>query len=119
MRMNIIIFLVTAAISLFAFPMTAVAVSTSKPVAAAQSSSASQPASSRSDPGSNLAGWLKSWVGALFGVVVGAVGLGAVAKRSVGEGLALLLVALIVGGFVIAPDSMNTLTQAVWAKIAG
>jgi hypothetical protein len=117
MRTKITIFTACLAIGVFAMPMTAVAIPgtpTSK-----QSQPQGSPAPSESDPGSNLTGWLKGWVTGLFGVIVGMVGLGAVAKRNVGEGLALLLVALIVGGFVIAPPEMEALTTSVWTKIAG
>lgn len=120
MRIRFIIFIASMAIGLFTVPMTASAATntTSQTTKALTETQGSQAASS-TDPGSNLANWLKSWVGALFGVVVGVVGLGAVAKRSVAEGLALLLVALIVGGFVLDPSAMNSLTQSVWSKIAG
>lgn len=123
MRIRFIIFIVSMAVSLFTVPMTALAVgnekTTSQTTKTQTEAQQSSQAASSSDPGSNLATWLKSWVGALFGVVVGVVGLGAVAKRSVAEGLALLLVALIVGGFVLDPSAMNSLTQSVWSKIAG
>jgi hypothetical protein len=118
MRIRFIIIVASTAIGLFTAPVSAMAVSNSNHTTS--SSTASQGASSTSseEPGMNLAKWLKGWVGAMSGVVVGVVGLAAVAKRSVAEGLALLLVALIVGGFVIAPEAMNSLTTAVWSKIA-
>lgn len=120
MRIRFTIFIASTAIGLFTAPMAAMAVTTST---AQQTKAPTQtqgsPSGSSADPGSNLAHWLEGWVGAMFGVVVGMVGLGAVAKRSVAEGLALLLVALIVGGFVLDPSAMNTLTQSVWSKIAG
>jgi hypothetical protein len=124
MRTRGVIFLISMTIGVLAMPASALAVNPTAARAPAARSAPARPtapaaAPSGADPGSNLATWLKSWVGALFSVVVGVVGLGAVAKRSVGEGLALLLVALIVGGFVIAPDAMNSLTQNVWAKVAG
>lgn len=121
MRFRFTIFIASMAIGVFTVPMTAVAATkgnTQQTKAPTETQAPTAPGSS-ADPGSNLANWLKSWVGALFGVVVGTVGLGAVAKRSVGEGLALLLVALIVGGFVIDPGAMNSLTQSVWGRIAG
>ena len=120
MRIRFIILIASTAIGLFTAPVVA---SAAVPGGSTQQTKTSTEAqgsqSSSADPGSNLANWLKSWVGALFGVVVGIVGLSAVAKRSVAEGLALLLVALIVGGFVLDPSAMNTLTQSVWSKIAG
>jgi hypothetical protein len=118
MRIRLTIFIASMAIGLFTAPVTAMA-ATKTPTTTSSTQTQGATPSSSSDPGANLAGWLQSWVGALFGVVVGVVGLGAVAKRSVAEGLSLLLVALIVGGFVIDPSAMNTLTQSVWSKIAG
>jgi predicted lipid-binding transport protein (Tim44 family) len=119
MRTKTTIFLASLSLGIFALPMTAVAATKTTPASQAQAQNSSAPAAESSDPGSNLSKWLQGWVAGLFGVVVGIVGLGAVAKRSVGEGLALLLVALIVGGFIVAPADMNTLTSSVWAKIAG
>jgi uncharacterized membrane protein len=119
MHTKLTIFLASLALGMFALPMTAMAVDSTPTAPQSQTNKASTPAGETSDPGTNLTNWLQGWVVGLFGVIVGMVGLGAVAKRSVGEGLALLLVALIVGGFVIAPTDMNALTNSVWAKIAG
>lgn len=119
MRIRFTIFIASTAIGLFTAPVAAMAVSNSSTQTKTPAQTQSSPSASSADPGSNLAHWLEGWVGAMFGVVVGMVGLGAVAKRSVAEGLALLLVALIVGGFVLDPSAMNTLTQSVWSKIAG
>jgi hypothetical protein len=117
MRTKITIFLASLTLGIFALPMTAMAVPGTS-TAASETQGAAAAASETNNPGTNLSTWLKGWVTGLFGVIVGVVGLGAVAKRSVGEGLALLLVALIVGGFVIDPGDMNSLTHAIWAKIA-
>jgi hypothetical protein len=118
MRTKITIFLASLTLGIVAMPMTAMAIP-GTPTSSAEAAGSSAAASENDNPGTNLSAWLKGWVTGLFGVIVGVVGLGAVAKRSVGEGLALLLVALIVGGFVIDPGDMNSLTQAVWSKIAG
>ena len=70
------------------------------------------------DPGLNLVTWLSGWVGGLFALAIGGAGIAVAARRHVGEGLALLLVAVMVGGFVVDPGDMNTLTTAIWHKIA-
>jgi hypothetical protein len=70
------------------------------------------------DPGLNLVTWLSGWVGGLFALTIGGAGIAVAARRNVGEGLALLLVAVMVGGFVIDPGDMNTFTTAIWHKVA-
>jgi hypothetical protein len=85
--------------------------------AAAQASSTAA-APSTPDPGQNLIAWLSGWVGGLFALSIGGAGIAVAARRNVGEGLALLLVAVMVGGFVIDPADMNALTTGIWHKIA-
>jgi hypothetical protein len=70
------------------------------------------------DPGVNLVTWLSGWVGGLFALTIGGAGIAVAARRNIGEGLALLLVAVMVGGFVIDPGDMNTFTTAIWHKLA-
>jgi hypothetical protein len=70
------------------------------------------------DPGVNLVTWLSGWVGGLFALTIGGAGIAVAARRNVGEGLALLLVAVMVGGFVIDPSDMNIFTTAIWHKLA-
>jgi hypothetical protein len=85
---------------------------------ALKAASATTAESSSTDPGLNLVTWLSGWVGGLFAIGVGGAGIAVAARRHVGEGLALLLVALMVGGFVVDPSDMQTLTTAIWHKIA-
>ena len=70
------------------------------------------------DPGVNLVTWLSGWVGGLFALAIGGAGIAVAARRNVGEGLALLLVAVMVGGLVIDPGDMNIFTTAIWHKLA-
>jgi hypothetical protein len=84
---------------------------------AAQASNTASAAGS-TDPGQNLVTWLSGWVGGLFALAIGGAGIAVAARRHVGEGLALLLVAVMVGGFVVDPADMNTLTIGIWHKIA-
>jgi hypothetical protein len=90
----------------------ALAVSTLAKTSSAATSEAS------TNPGENLVTWLSGWVGGLFALAIGGAGIAVAARRHVGEGLALLLVAVMVGGFVVDPADMNTLTTAIWHKIA-
>jgi hypothetical protein len=90
----------------------ALAISTFAKVSSAPTSEAS------TNPGENLVTWLSGWVGGLFALAIGGAGIAVAARRHVGEGLALLLVAVMVGGFVVDPADMNTLTTAIWHKIA-
>jgi hypothetical protein len=85
---------------------------------AAKASSAASTAGGAADPGQNLVTWLSGWVGGLFALAIGGAGIAVAARRHVGEGLALLLVAVMVGGFVVDPADMNTLTIGIWHKIA-
>ena len=70
--------------------------------AAAKASSAAT-STTTADPGQNLVVWLSGWVGGLFALAIGGAGIAVAARRHVGEGLALLLVAVMVGGFVVDP----------------
>jgi len=85
---------------------------------AAQASSAATSAGGAADPGHNLVTWLSGWVGGLFALTIGGAGIAVAARRHVQEGLALMLVAVMVGGFVVDPADMNTLTIGIWHKIA-
>jgi hypothetical protein len=84
----------------------------------AKAASATSAEASNSDPGLNLITWLSGWVGGLFAIAVGGAGIAVAARRHVGEGLALMLVALMVGGFIVDPGDMQSLTTAIWHKIA-
>jgi hypothetical protein len=93
----------------------ALAVSTAVKTASAASAATSE---GSTNPGLNLVTWLSGWVGGLFSLVIGGAGIVVAARRHVSEGLALLLVAVMIGGFVVDPSDMNTLTTAIWHKLA-
>lgn len=93
----------------------AIAVSTAAKAASAASTATSE---ASSNPGQNLVTWLAGWVGGLFAIAVGGAGIAVAFRRHVGEGLALLLVAVMVGGFIVDPSDMQSLTTAIWHKIA-
>jgi hypothetical protein len=93
----------------------AIAVGTAQKAASTASAATSE---ASSNPGQNLVTWLAGWVGGLFAIAVGGAGIAVAFRRHVGEGLALLLVAVMVGGFIVDPSDMQSLTTAIWHKIA-
>jgi hypothetical protein len=111
-RFRVLLVLAVAAFGVLSLANPALAVET-----AAKASSAAA-STTTADPGQNLVVWLSGWVGGLFALTIGGAGIAVAARRHVGEGLALLLVAVMVGGFVVDPGDMNTLTTAIWHKIA-
>lgn len=112
-RLQALLILTAALLGVLLLAQPAYAVSTITQASSAVTSSASS-----SDPGLNLVTWLSGWVGGLFALAIGGAGIAVAARRHVGEGLALLLVAVMVGGFVVDPSDMNALTTAIWHKIA-
>jgi hypothetical protein len=112
-RVLLVLGVVLLGILLLATP--ALAVSTAVKTASTASAATSE---GSTNPGLNLVTWLSGWVGGLFALTIGGAGIAVAARRHVGEGLALLLVAVMVGGFVIDPGDMNTFTTAIWHKIA-
>jgi hypothetical protein len=112
-QLRVLLVLAVAVLGVLSLAAPALAVNT-----AAKASSAASTAGGAADPGQNLVTWLSGWVGGLFALAIGGAGIAVAARRHVGEGLALLLVAVMVGGFVVDPADMNTLTIGIWHKIA-
>jgi hypothetical protein len=117
-RLRVLLILAVAMLGVLVLAQPALAVGTITQSAITQASSATTAAGNSSNPGLNLVTWLSGWVGGLFALTIGGAGIAVAARRHVGEGLALLLVAVMVGGFVIDPSDMNALTTAIWHKIA-
>jgi hypothetical protein len=110
--LRVLMVLTVTALGALSLADSALAVNTFAKVSSATTSEAS------TNPGVNLVTWLSGWVGGLFALAIGGAGIAVAARRHVGEGLALLLVAVMVGGFVVDPADMNTLTTAIWHKVA-
>jgi len=110
--LRVLMVLTVTALGALSLADPALAVNTFAKVSSATTSEAS------TNPGVNLVTWLSGWVGGLFALAIGGAGIAVAARRHVGEGLALLLVAVMVGGFVVDPADMNTLTTAIWHKVA-
>jgi len=64
--------------------------------------------------GNNVGTIIKSWGAALLLGVAGFMGLAALHKRNVGEGLTLLALVVLVGGFIFADGAVNTFVQSLW-----
>jgi hypothetical protein len=114
-RLRVLLVLAVAVLGVLLLADPALAVTTALKAASAAGAATSE---GSTNPGQNLVTWLSGWVGGLFALAIGGAGIAVAARRHVGEGLALLLVAVMVGGFVVDPADMNTLTTAIWHKIA-
>lgn len=114
-QLRVLLVLALAVLGVLSLAAPALAVSTAVKATSAASAATSE---GSTNPGQNLVTWLSGWVGGLFALAIGGAGIAVAARRHVGEGLALLLVAVMVGGFVVDPGDMNTLTTAIWHKIA-
>lgn len=72
-----------------------------------------------SDVGRNVGREVSAWAKALLFGVVALVALPTIAKRDVAGGMVLAFLAVIVGGFAFAPDTVKTVIDAIWRSIAG
>lgn len=64
--------------------------------------------------GKNIADTLKLWAGALFGGVTGIMAIFYLAARKVGPALGFVALAMLVGGFVFAPELMGDLSESIF-----
>lgn len=72
-----------------------------------------------SDVGRNVGREVETWAKALLLGVVALVAIPAIAKRDVTGGLMLALLAVIVGGFAFAPETVRSVISGIWRSIAG
>lgn len=72
-----------------------------------------------SDIGRNVGREVSTWAKALLFGVVALVALPTIAKRDVAGGMVLAFLAIIVGGFAFAPDTVRNVIDAIWRSIAG
>lgn len=75
-------------------------------------------AGSARDVGRNVGGLLKEWAGWLFGGVTAIVAIPYVARRDVAGGLVFTLIALIVGGFVLAGPTVAQIIESIYKLAA-
>ncbi|HEY4281169.1 MAG TPA: hypothetical protein VGM91_23345 [Conexibacter sp.] len=102
-------------------PLAAKAVGPTASDAAAPSGAAAAGAGAgdASQAGERIGDIVKSWGTALLLSVAGLMGIVALGKRSVGEGLTVLVIVLIVGGFIYAPEQVKGFIQSIWRPLAG
>ena len=74
-------------------------------------------ATSARDVGRNIGTLLRDWAGWLFGGVTAIVAIPYVARRDVAGGMVFALIALIVGGFVLAGPTVAQIIESIY-KVA-
>lgn len=72
-----------------------------------------------SDIGRNVGQEVTTWAKALLFGVVALVALPIIAKRDVAGGMVVAFLAIVVGGFAFAPDTVRAVIDAIWRSIAG
>jgi hypothetical protein len=69
--------------------------------------------------GTNVGNALLAWGKALLFAVAAIMGIGALVKRSVGEGVTILIIVLILGAFLYDQTDMETLIHNLWSAVGG
>ena len=69
--------------------------------------------------GRNLGEIAKQWGGSLLLGIAGLMGLAALAKRNFGEGITLLGLVVLIGGFIFAGDAVKGFVESLWSAMAG
>ena len=72
-----------------------------------------------SEVGKNVGREIKTWASAILLGIAGLVAIPVIAKRDVNGGLVLILLVVLVGGFVFAPDEVRTVIDGLWRAIGG
>jgi hypothetical protein len=78
-----------------------------------------EPSFAASDIGKNVGGEVTSWAKGLLLGTAALVGLPALFRRDVGQGVVILLIVVIVGGFVYAGGQVQDTVQSMWKTVAG
>ncbi len=69
--------------------------------------------------GENVGELLTSWAGAVFAGVAAIVSIIYLISRRYTELAVFFVIAVVVGGFALAPDSTETLVRGIWTTITG
>jgi hypothetical protein len=69
--------------------------------------------------GTNVGNALMAWGRALLFAMAAIMGIGALVKRSVGEGVTILIIVLILGAFLYDQTDAENLIRDLWGAIAG
>ena len=72
-----------------------------------------------SDVGRNVGREIRTWATAILLGVAGLVAIPVLAKRDVNGGLVLVLLVILVGGFVFAPEAVKSVIDGLWRAIGG
>jgi len=78
-----------------------------------------EPSLAASDVGKNVGKEVDTWAKAILLGVVALVALPAIARRDLGQGLVITLLAVLVGGFVFAPGAVKDIIAGLWKAIGG
>jgi hypothetical protein len=80
---------------------------------------ASSGSSAFQNGGTNVGNALMAWGKALLFAVAAIMGIGALVKRSVGEGVTILIIVLILGAFLYDQTDTETLIRNLWGAVSG
>lgn len=69
--------------------------------------------------GTNVGNALMAWGKALLFAMAAIMGIGALIKRSVGEGVTILIIVLILGGFLYDQSDTENIIRNLWGAIGG
>jgi cobalamin synthase len=72
-----------------------------------------------SDVGRNVGREVRTWATALLLGIAGLMAIPVLAKRDVNGGLILVLLVILVGGFVFAPNEVRSVVDGLWKAIGG
>jgi hypothetical protein len=69
--------------------------------------------------GTNVGNALLAWAKALLFAIAAIMGIGALVKRSVGEGVTILIIVLILGAFIYDQADTENLIRNLWGAVGG
>jgi hypothetical protein len=88
-------------------------------LAAALTLTVIEPSFAASDIGKNVGGEVTSWAKGLLLGTAALVGLPALLRRDIGQGVVIVLIVVLVGGFVYAGGQVQDTVQTMWKTVAG
>ena len=76
-------------------------------------------AAQTSEVGKNVGREIKAWASAILLGIAGMLAVPVLAKRDVSGGLVLVLLVVMVGGFVFAPQAVRAVIDGLWRAVGG
>jgi hypothetical protein len=77
-------------------------------------------AATAQDPGKNLGTMLQTWAQYLLPGVVALVAIPAIARHDIGQGITIIILAMLLGGFAFASNAeVGNFVTSVWRTLAG